>query len=39
VIDGQPITPEPSNIGRVLKIIVWVIILGVFAYLYFLSRH
>jgi len=39
VIDGQPITPEPSNIGRVLKIIVWVIIIGVFAYLYFLSRH
>jgi hypothetical protein len=39
IIDGQPITPEPSNISRVLKIIVWVIIIGTFAYLYFLSRH
>jgi hypothetical protein len=39
LIDGQPITPEPSNIGRVLKIIVWVIVIGVFFCLYFLSRH
>lgn len=39
VIDGQPITPEPSNITRAFKIIAWVIIVGAFAYLYFLSRH
>lgn len=39
VIDGQPITPEPSNLSRVLKIIIWVMIIATFAYLYFLNRH
>ena len=39
LIDGQPITPEPSNIGKILKLIVCVMILGVLAYLYLLSRH
>ena len=38
-IDGRPITPEPSNLGRIFKFIVWVMILGVLAYLYLLSRH
>jgi len=38
-IDGRPITPEPNNLGRIFKFIVWAMILGVLAYLYLLSRH
>ena len=39
LIDGHPITPEPSNIGKIFKIIVWAIIIGALAYIYILSRH
>jgi hypothetical protein len=39
IIDGQPITPEPSNFRRTLKFIAWAMILGAFAYLYLLARH
>jgi len=39
IMNGQPITPEPSNFRRTLKLIVWAMILGTFAYLYFVSRH
>jgi len=37
-IDGRPITPEPSNIRRTLKFIMWVVILLSVFYLYLLSR-
>ncbi len=39
LIDGHPITPEPSNIGKIFKIIVWAISIGALAYIYVLSRH
>ena len=39
LIDGHPITPEPSNFGKILKIIVWVMIIGVIVYLFLLSRQ
>ena len=39
LIDGHPITPEPSNIGKIFKIMVWAIIIGVLAYIFVLSRH
>jgi len=38
-IDGRPITPEPSNLSRMFKLIVWAMILGAVAYLYVLSRR
>ncbi len=39
MIDGRPITPEPSNFGRVAKFVILALVLAVFAYLYFLSRQ
>lgn len=38
-LDGRPIIPEPSNVGRILKFVVWALILGCWAYLYFLHRR